>query len=127
MSRVFCVPSRVVESIGGDTETALARGDIAHHLQDGEQRVKGASNGLLTHLRSRWTIEPLSAKSTKVTLALEFAFANPIYMALSAGAAPKVAENMVRAFEERVRTLLDGNPDMLNASLQHFEGSKVER
>lgn len=40
---------------------------------------------------------------TEVRLKIEYAFANPLYAALSAAAAPKVADKMIQAFEERVR------------------------
>ncbi|PSN65057.1 hypothetical protein BS50DRAFT_575149 [Corynespora cassiicola Philippines] len=128
-SRVYCVPGRIVESVGGKTETDLDRRDIAHHLvgeQPSAERKEG-ENGLLTHLKSRWTVEEVGRESTRVTLALEFAFANPLYTTLSAGAAPKVAEVMVKAFEERVRGLLEGRPDMQRASLGDFEGSVLKR
>lgn len=49
-----------------------------------------------------------SQERTEVSLAIEFAFANPLYAAVSAGAAPKVAERMIEAFEERVKAVLDG-------------------
>lgn len=130
-SRVFCVPGRIVESIGGSTETDLPRGEIAHHLEGARDAdkvgAKGAATGLMTHLKSRWSIEQLSEQSTQVTLQLEFAFANPLYATLSAGAAPKVAEMMVKAFEERVGKLLGGDPEMARAQLGELEGSKVRR
>lgn len=129
-SRVFCVPGRIVESIGGDTETDLDARDIAHHLegaQNNSKGARGAGNGLMTHLRSRWTIRALGESKTEVALALEFAFANPMYTALSAGVAPKVADIMVKAFEERVQTLLDGNPEVARAELGKLEGSALKR
>ena len=52
-----------------------------------------------------------SREQTEVSLAIEFQFANPIYGTLSAGAAPKVAEMMIRAFEERVKSVLEGKRD----------------
>jgi coenzyme Q-binding protein COQ10 len=119
------VPGRIVESIGGSTETDLRREEIAHHLEDGDKGAKGAGSGLMTHLRSRWTIEELGKDRTEVTLALEFAFANPLYTALSAGAAPKVADVMIKAFEERVRSLMERNPGMAQASLGELEGSSI--
>lgn len=128
-SRVFCVPGRIVESIGGNTETDLPARDIEHHLdgtRDGDKGAKGAANGLMTHLRSRWTIESLGTDKTEVKLALEFAFSNPMYTALSAGAAPKVADVMIKAFEERVQKLLDGNPAMARAKLGQLEGSALK-
>jgi coenzyme Q-binding protein COQ10 len=42
-------------------------------------------------------------------LSIEYAFRNPVYGALSAGAAPRVAETMIRAFEARAREVL-GEP-----------------
>lgn len=50
-------------------------------------------------------------EQTEVSLAIEFQFANPIYSTLSASAAPKVAEMMIRAFEERVKSVLEGRRD----------------
>jgi coenzyme Q-binding protein COQ10 len=129
-SRVFCIPGKIVESIGGDTETNLNASDIPHHLEgarDGDKGARGAANGLMTHLKSRWTIEALGEDKTEVSLALEFAFANPMYTALSAGAAPKVADIMVKAFEERVQKLLDGNPQMAKAELGELEGSTLRK
>lgn len=129
-SRVFCIPGRIVESIGGGTESDLNAKDIAHHLEgarDSDKGAKGAGSGLMTHLRSRWTIEALGNDKTEVSLALEFAFANPMYTALSAGAAPKVADIMIRAFEERVQKLLDGNPEVAKADLGQLEGSMMKR
>lgn len=87
----------------------------------------GGDNGLLTHLRSKWTIEELGRNKTGVTLALEFAFTNPFYAALSGGVAPKVAEAMIRAFEKRVVELLERNPEMVGARLEELDGSRLKR
>ncbi|KAF1943434.1 hypothetical protein EJ02DRAFT_453337 [Clathrospora elynae] len=129
VSRVYCVPGRFVESVGGDTETSLKPEDIAHHLESEDQgRWRGeGSSGLLTHLRSKWTIEAIQNDQTQVSLAVEFAFANPMYAALSGGVAPKVADFMVRAFEKRVKEVLDNNPEMVKASLAELEGSLLKR
>jgi coenzyme Q-binding protein COQ10 len=129
VSRVYCIPGRYVESVGGNTETSLKTEDIAHHL-DGEKQATDRSegeNGLLTHLRSKWTIEAIQNDQTQVSLAVEFAFANPMYAALSGGVAPKVAEFMIRAFEKRVQELLKNNPDMVKASLAELDGSRLKR
>jgi coenzyme Q-binding protein COQ10 len=131
ISRVYCVPGKYVESVGGDTETSLSRDEIAHHLEgsgsDGFGRKSGGDNGLLSHLRSKWTIEELGKDKTGVSLALEFAFANPFYAALSGGVAPKVAEVMIKAFEQRVINLLRENPEMVRASLGELDGSRLKR
>ncbi|CBX90175.1 hypothetical protein IAQ61_001674 [Plenodomus lingam] len=130
VSRVYCIPGRFVESVGGATQTSLKAGDIAHHLQEtescGPARAADESN-LLTHLRSKWSIEPMKDNNTQVSLAVEFAFANPIYSALSANVAPKVADFMIRAFEKRVQEVLDANPKMIEASLGEMEGSELKR
>jgi coenzyme Q-binding protein COQ10 len=121
-----------VESVGGNTGTSLREDDIAHHLSSQEQDQdvssrKEGSNGLLTHLRSTWTVEAIQNGQTQVSLAVEFAFANPMYAALSGGVAPKVAEFMVKAFEKRVREVLERNPEMVEAGLEDMEGSGMKR
>jgi coenzyme Q-binding protein COQ10 len=101
---------------------------IAHHLGDaGSGSRSGGDNGLLNHLRSKWTIEDLGRDKTGVTLALEFAFTNPFYAALSGGVAPKVADVMIKAFEQRVVALLQENPAMAKASLADLDGSMLKR
>jgi coenzyme Q-binding protein COQ10 len=45
---------------------------------------------------------------TDVNLVIEYQFANPVYAALSAAAAPKVAEKMIEAFENRVKAVAEG-------------------
>lgn len=127
ISNVFCVPGRVVESVAGFTQTSLLEEEIQHHLKEKTQN-KGlgqGEQGLLYHLRSRWTLDPVGRRKTDVKLHLEFAFANPMYAILSRGATPKVAEIMVKAFEERVRGLLDINQEMANASLETLDGSQL--
>jgi coenzyme Q-binding protein COQ10 len=128
ISRVYCVPGKYVESVGGDTETSLSQEEISHHLESsGSGSRAGGDNGLLKHLRSKWTIEELGKDKTGVSLALEFAFTNPFYAALSGGVAPKVAEVMIKAFEQRVVALLKENPDMVRASLEELDGSRLKR
>lgn len=137
MSRVYCVPGKYVESVGGETETSLAARDIQHHLvadddagSSGSRRRGGAggSNGLLTHLRSKWSVEEgEGGKQTRVSLSVEFAFSNPLYAALSGNVAPKVAEFMIRAFEKRVREVLERNPEMIGARLGDMDGSRMKR
>ncbi|RMZ73919.1 polyketide cyclase dehydrase and lipid transporter [Pyrenophora seminiperda CCB06] len=137
-SRIYCIPGRYVESVGGDTETSLKPEDIAHHLEEeggaqaeggGQRRRRGGggSNGLLTHLRSKWCIEPVQNNQTQVSLAVEFAFENPMYAALSGGVAPKVADFMIRAFEARAKELLEGNEAMIKADLGELDGSRLKR
>lgn len=117
----------MVESVGGSTSTSLPAEEILHHGEGVGAKGKGEEGGLLTHLRSRWTITPLAEENTQVSLDLEFAFGNPLYAALSAGVAPKVADMMVKAFEERVHVLLMDNPVMQRAGLGELEGSALRK
>ncbi|KAF2854501.1 hypothetical protein T440DRAFT_464657 [Plenodomus tracheiphilus IPT5] len=131
VSRVYCVPGRFVESVGGATQTSLKRDEIAHHYHDsqanGESAPSPEESALLSHLRSKWSIEAMEDNQTQVSLAVEFAFANPLYAALSGNVAPKVAEYMIRAFEKRVQEVLEASPEMVNAKLGDLEGSALKR
>lgn len=88
----------------------------------------------MAHLLTRWTLKPYPYKppptdalhadsthknlegtnpmpgqeKTEVNLAIEFQFSNPLYAALSSAAAPKVAEKMIEAFENRVKAVVEG-------------------
>lgn len=128
---MYCVPGKVVESVGGDTETALPATAISHYLEGSDasasQRQNARDNGLLKHLKSTWTIEEVGKDKTEVRLAIEYAFANPLYAALSGGVAPKVAEAMIKAFQERVMKVLQENPKMVTASLADLDGSRLKR
>ncbi|USP79714.1 uncharacterized protein yc1106_06988 [Curvularia clavata] len=134
VSRIYCVPGRYVESVGGDAETTLNGDEIRHHVE-GEDRAGQRSrdrrgNGLLTHLKSKWEVQGVQVGSearTRVSLTVEFSFANPMYAALSGGVAPKVAEYMVKAFEQRVQELLERNPGMVKADLADLDGSALRR
>lgn len=129
-SRVYCVPGTSVEAVSGATETSLPADQIAHHNPrpaDSQDPSRNAT--VLTHLLTRWSLRPFPFKpaplgadknpleagtqlpareQTEVSLAIDFAFANPLYAAMSAAAAPKVADKMIQAFEQRVKELLDG-------------------
>ena len=52
--------------------------------------------------------EPESTERTQVSLNIEYQFANPVYAALSSAAAPKVADKMIEAFENRVKSVVEG-------------------
>lgn len=129
-SRIYCVPGEVVEAVSGATETSLPDSKIPHHNPRPAQGEDPARNAtVLTHLMTRWSLKPFPYKpaptasegspqqntsplparpQTEVSLAIDYAFANPLYGALSAAAAPKVADKMIRAFEMRVKAMLDG-------------------
>lgn len=117
--------------MGGEAETELRGVDVAHHFEGEGQGMQGrrekGENGLLTYLRSKWEVEEVREAQTRVSLVVEFSFANPVYAALSGGVAPKVAEYMVKAFETRVQEVLERNPEMVTASLADMEGSAMKR
>lgn len=128
-SRIYCVPGQVVEAVSGATETSLSADQIAHHSpRPSPDQDPSRNANVLTHLMTRWTLRPFHYKpgptaaqgppqqntspiaarpQTEVTLVIDYAFANPVYGALSAAAAPKVADKMIQAFETRVKSMLD--------------------
>jgi len=119
-SRVYCSPDRVVEAVSGLTDTSLTPEEIAHHNpRPAAQSDPTRNQSVLTHLATKWTLRSYpykpgeetggSAKHmTDVNLVIEYQFANPVYAALSAAAAPKVAEKMIEAFENRVKAVAEG-------------------
>jgi coenzyme Q-binding protein COQ10 len=126
-SRIYCVPGRVVEAVAGRTRTGLGAEEVQHHRHgesfSGDETV-AATEGIFTHLLSRWTVRPFSERQmilkglggegmgkehTEVSLAIEFQFTNPIYSAMSSAVADSVAGVLIEAFEKRVREVLDGS------------------
>lgn len=116
----------MVEAVSGTTETTLARDTIKHHSARSESGDPTRNAKVLSHLLTRWTLRPFpfkpapqgeksagedappSRELTEVNLAIEYQFANPVYAAMSAAVAPKVAEYMMEAFEKRVKSEVDG-------------------
>ncbi|KAF2141762.1 uncharacterized protein K452DRAFT_194769, partial [Aplosporella prunicola CBS 121167] len=135
-SRIYCAPPRpeqsegtgragegetgegVVEAVAGASRSRFSPAHVPHHdLQ--HERETGAPGTLLTHLLTRWSVKPVPTTSTtsssstaaqhsQVSLDIEFAFANPLYQAMSAAATPHVAGKMIEAFERRVEEVLGG-------------------
>ncbi|KAI9705736.1 MAG: putative secondary metabolism biosynthetic enzyme [Bogoriella megaspora] len=137
-SRVYCIPGSVVEAVSGGTSTTLSGPDIAHHTIHDSSPPSNNNlliSHLLTRWTLRphpYKPPPLpthpspsspapnkpakpeeatthpAKEQTEVNLSIEYAFANPVYAALSRTVAPKVAEMMIAAFEKRVKDVLDG-------------------
>ncbi|KAF2090516.1 hypothetical protein K490DRAFT_23455, partial [Saccharata proteae CBS 121410] len=105
-SRIYCVPGRIVEAVSGGSVTQLKAEEIAHH-NESNGSGNGKGNGSESLVDEFMTPES-RPEQTQVSLAIEFAFANPLYATMSAAVAPKVAGMMIEAFEKRVETLLDG-------------------
>jgi coenzyme Q-binding protein COQ10 len=111
-SRIYCVPGKIVEAVGGETETTLPRDEITHHADSMSDSGAG-DQSVLSHLLTRWTVQQTKqdVNETDVNLAIEFQFSNPIYSAMSSAVADKVAGYMIEAFESRVRSLLKDGSD----------------
>ncbi|RFU34656.1 hypothetical protein B7463_g1680, partial [Scytalidium lignicola] len=117
-SRLFCVPGEVVEALGGEAVTNLAKSALTHHSSTFD--APAIANNLFQSISTRWTIRPLqqsnssfvvggglgSIDQTEVNLNIEFQFANPIYAALSKAVTPKIAGIMIESFEKRAQELL---------------------
>jgi coenzyme Q-binding protein COQ10 len=111
-SKIYCVPGKVVEAVGGGAQTTLPRHEIVHH--DTSNAGSEADNqSILSHLLTRWTVREArqNADETEINLAIEFQFSNPIYSAMSSAVQDRVAGHMIEAFEERVRSLLKDGTD----------------
>ncbi|KAM3414553.1 hypothetical protein BST61_g9712 [Cercospora zeina] len=134
-SRVYCVPGKVVEAVSGNVRSTLSGEDIAHHSPRPEADQDPSRNDtVMARLLTRWSLKPYpykppptnavdkenahrntentnpvpSQQKTEVNLAIEFEFSNPLYAAVAGGAAPKVAEKMIEAFEQRVKDVMVG-------------------
>jgi coenzyme Q-binding protein COQ10 len=105
-SRIYCVPGKYVEAVGGNSKTRLDASDIAHH--NPPDISSAAQDGVMTHLLTRWSVQEVDEKSTRVALDIEFQFANPMYAAMSSAVAGRVADVMIEAFEGRVRAVMEG-------------------
>lgn len=135
-SRVYCVPGKIVEAVSGNMKSTLSGDEIAHHSPRPENADQDPSrtDTVMAHLLTRWSLKPYPYKppptsavdkenahrnteetnpvpsqhKTEVNLAIEFQFSNPLYAAVAGGAAPKVAEKMIEAFEQRVKDVMVG-------------------
>lgn len=105
-SRIYCQPEKVVEAVAGLSESALSPEEVPHHNpRPLAQQDPTRNEAVLTQLATTWKLTPRNGE-TDVSLAIEYQFANPLYGALSAAAAPKVAEKMIEAFENRVKDVV---------------------
>ena len=110
----------MVEAVSGLTDTSLTPQEIEHHNPRPAPASDPTRNqSVLTHLATKWVLRSYPYKPseetgepakhmTDVNLVIEYQFANPVYAALSAAAAPKVAEKMIEAFENRVKAVAEG-------------------
>jgi coenzyme Q-binding protein COQ10 len=138
-SRVYCVPERLVEAVGGDAMTSVGIADRME-FESNDRAAQPETNAgielsaqegqsqILSHLLTRWSIKPFPFKPppedatpqegkalkpteprTEVNLVVEFKFASPIYAALSQAVAPKITGIMIEAFEKRAQEVLGGS------------------
>lgn len=60
---------------------------------------------LFQHLRTSWTLEPVTQNETRVKLAIEYAFSNPLYAVMAKKAMHKMSSQMIGAFRRRAEEL----------------------
>ncbi|KAI5358819.1 Putative coenzyme Q-binding protein COQ10 [Septoria linicola] len=135
-SRVYCVPGKIVEAVSGNMKSTLSGDEIAHHSpRPAADQDPSRKDTVMAHLLTRWSLKPYPYKppptdaiskenahkntsntnpvpsqhKTEVNLAIEFQFSNPLYAAVAGGAAPKVADKMIEAFEKRVKEVMVGS------------------
>jgi len=86
---------------------------VACSAEAGTVEANGDRNDIFERLVTRWVVkgggkEEKAEGGSVVSLSLEFGFRNPIYAAVSAAIAPKVAAVMIEAFERRAGEVLGG-------------------
>ena len=117
------MPGSIVEALGGEAVTTIPHSQLVHYKETLGMEAK--ANNIFQSLRTRWTVKSFHYKppsghpqtdraehpareQTEVHLVLDFQFSNPIYAALGKAVVPKIAGQMIEAFDFRARTLLDG-------------------
>ena len=116
-SLVFCAPNSSVEALCGASAgpPSIPAEELAHYSRE-QLGARPADSGLVNSLRTRWTLREevgsdhgegvKSRLRTDVLLSIEVKWKSPIYAMMSQALAPTVADRIVRAFEERARTVL---------------------
>ncbi|EGP86126.1 uncharacterized protein MYCGRDRAFT_44947 [Zymoseptoria tritici IPO323] len=113
-SRIYCIPGRVVEAVSGNTNGTLPKDEVSHHNErPSADQDPSRKATVMSQLLTRWTnhdeTNPVPGQEkTEVNLTIEYQFANPLYAAMSSAVAPKVADKMIEAFENRVKAVLEG-------------------
>lgn len=69
--------------------------------ENGQVIAEAIPTPLFQHLRTSWTITPLSPNKSKVDFEVHYAFSNPFYAAMAKAAMHKMASQMIGAFERR--------------------------
>ena len=79
---------------------------VACSAEAGTVEANGDRSDIFERLVTRWVVKGGGEGGSVVSLSLEFGFRNPIYAAVSAAIAPKVAAVMIEAFERRAGEVL---------------------
>jgi coenzyme Q-binding protein COQ10 len=101
-SKVVCSPEAsggVVEASGSENgifDSLNVRWEIVQCGKDGEEEVVVGVRG-----------DGAGDVGSDMKLHLEFRFKNPLYAAVSAALAPKIAKVMIEAFEKRAKEILE--------------------
>lgn len=69
--------------------------------EKGKVTAEAIPTPLFQHLRTSWTIQPISPIKSKVDFEVHYAFSNPFYAAMAKAAMHKMASQMIGAFEKR--------------------------
>ena len=100
------MPDRAVEAVAGAGRTSLAESELLRAgYGDADITAEGEAGELFESLRTKWEFAAVDA-GTEVRLNIDARWNNPVLAAMSQGAAPKVADLMVEAFERRAREVL---------------------
>ena len=106
VSRVYCVPGKVVEAVSGEGQTGIPRRELPRVYGEEDMSEGGAPGSVFQSLRTRWEVKGEGAGSSEVELNIEARWSNTLLAAMSQRAAPRVADRVVEAFEARAREVL---------------------
>ncbi|KAG0643621.1 polyketide cyclase/dehydrase and lipid transporter [Tuber brumale] len=135
----YCAGSRVTRTcphthLPTEAELRVAWGSfdetfssiVTCSAEAGTVEANGDRNGIFERLVTRWVVKGGEGEGgSVVSLFLEFGFRNPIYAAVSAAVAPKVAGVMIEAFERRAGEVLGAKGERVVSQAQVLEGERA--
>ncbi len=70
-----------------------------------EVHSESVSSNLFDHLKSSWIVTPITDNSVKVDFDISFHFKSPLYAMISKLFLSKIVHKMMKAFNDRAKTI----------------------
>ena len=108
MSRVYCIPGRIVEAVSGTRgASSLEREELKKWGYGDGISAQDTSNDIFEALTTRWSLDGVKeGNGIEVDLRIEIVWKNALYAAMAKAASERVAGVMIHAFEERAKCVL---------------------